>query len=579
MIDSTENRSTRRTKARRAKTAAVAGVAAAAMTAGLSAAPAANAATVIDINWNPAYTAGALAGLLNFVGNAAPGLSVGGGLYNSGPPQNIFASVDAGSLPLLGQTTLNLTLLLKYIADSSVDNLYNTLGAIPQRTCSTGNYATNCRYALELATSQATLNLAEAYRTQIQSVTTGVTPAGYIPFEAAPNSTAAKPTQTNQALGFVQNPLRPNGGFYSRFPDWANAFGINPEMPAAGKYTSEAVDGGKIALNTSTLDITWAYDPTSDLPEVFSLFAFANSLNAALPINLLTGSQTDLIITDAAGKTQTTTTLGLNLAGVLQMGPLPLIGTLPMTTGQGYYITLASDQLPLLTPVRLPGIGINALLNAVNSPYLLGNPFADAIEPAAKILVNIAYPDVLAPDKLSQCATGCEEGGTPRTWAELGYTAYQRTFLQSGVNIPFNSVEPLTPEEKKAVPGDVWNAFKDGVQEQLDKPFWGIIVPNPDNPPQEVSPPAAVQAASAVAAPVESVAAQVFSETEPEAVAPVEPVAVDDPAPAVELSAPDDDSAPAASPRAGGDASGSANADHSGPSRATPAGGRHRAAD
>ncbi|WP_313676804.1 PE-PPE domain-containing protein [Mycolicibacterium sp.] len=540
------------------------------MALGLAVAPGASAATTINVNWDPAYTAGALAGLLNFVGNAVPGLSVGGGLYNSGPPQNLFASVDAGNIPLLGQTTLNLTLLLKYLSDSSVNNLYNTLAGIPQRGCS-ASYATNCRYALELATSQATLNLAEAYRTQIQSVTTGTTPAGFIPFEAAPNSTSVKPTQTNQALGFVQNPLRPNGGFYSRFPDWAEAFGINPEMPAAGKYTSKDVDGGKIALNTSTLDITWAYDPTSDLPEVFNLLAFANSLSAALPINLVTGSQTDLVITDAAGTPVTTTSLGLNVAAVLQLGPLPLIGALPMTDGLAYYITLVSDQLPLLTPVRLPGLAINAALNALNSPYLLGNPFADAIEPALKILVNIAYPDVLSPEKLTQCATGCDLGGTPQTWAELGYTPYQRTFLRSGVNIPFNSVEPLTPDEKKAVPGDVWNAFKAGVDEQLDKPFWGILVPNPDNPPTEVTPPAAVQPAAAAPA----------VEAEPIAAPIVDPIADDvappaDPAPAVQVSAPADDPAPAATGRGGSrHGRGSADSGDSG----SGSGGRHRAAD
>ena len=56
-----------------------------------------------------------------------------------------------------------------------------------------------------------------------------------------------------------------------------------------------------------------------------------------------------------------------------------------------------------------------------------GNPFAEALAPAMKILVNTGYTDVLAPDKLNQCATAC---GTvnAQTWAQLGYMDYDRTF-------------------------------------------------------------------------------------------------------------------------------------------------------
>ena len=518
MIDSTENRGTRRSRAHRTKTAAVSGVAAAAMTVGLAVAPQASAATIVNINWNPTYMAGTLAGLLNFVGNAVPGLSVGGGLYDSGPPQTIFYSLDT-SVPLLGDLTLNLKLFLKYLSDDSVKGLYNTIGSIPTPTCTTGSYASHCRYALELATSEATQSLVEAYRTQIQSVTTGQTPNGFIPFEAAPNSTEARPTQTNQALALVQNLYRPNGGFYSRFPQWAKAVGVNPEMPAAGKYVSP---DKKIALNTSTIDVTWAYDPIADLPEVPSVLAFANSLAAALPLNLITGALEGLVLADSAGQAVTTTTLGLNLAAVLQMGPLPIIGTLPMTAGQAYYATLVGDQLPLLAPSRLPALAINALLKAVNSPYLLGTPFLDAIEPALKILVNIAYPDVVTPT----------DGGT-----------YNRTFLTGGTNIPFNSVQPMTPEEKKAVPGDVWDALKAGVQAQLDKPLWGILVPNTGAPAAATTPvktAAAVKAAASTPA-VEPVAAPVVSAPAPVGVPESAPVA----APAAPVSAPTADPAPA----------------------------------
>ncbi len=549
MITSSNRAARRSTAARRATTTAVAGAAAAAMTLGLAAAPSAlpqaNAALEADITWDPVYTAGTLAGLLNFVSGVLPGTDIALGdigAFHTGPPPNIEAGFSTSyTVPLVDITVdikVQLDLILRYLKNISYGlqagtaDLYNTMGAIPAPKCS-GSYASNCRYDFMLGTSEATLQLAEAYRAQINAVTTGETPAGYIPFEAAPDSTKDKPTATQQVLAFLQNPLRPNGGFNSRFPDITKALGLDPTMPAAGKYASA---DGRVTLNTSTLDATWAYDPNADFPEVFNLTAITNSLLAALPLNLLGGLET-FVLADSAGKEVTVTDLGLNLAGILQLGPIPIIGTLPPGTGKAYYATLVPNELPLLTPVRLPGTLINLGLNALGSPYLLGNPFADAIEPALKILVNIAYPDVVTPT----------EGGT-----------YNRTFLTSGVETPFGSVEPLTPEEKAAVPSDVWNALKDGVQAQLAKPFWGILVPNTGTQsaattPAPVQTAAAVKAAAATAAPVTSpVAAAPVSAPAPQVSAPQAPAAPvaapADPAPAVEVSAPAVAPAPVADP-------------------------------
>jgi hypothetical protein len=521
MIDSTENRATRRRNAaRRAGTGTLAGAAAAAMAFGLAGAPAANARPV-DITWDPTYTAGALAGVINALGNAFPGTSVGG-LYNSGPPQSVNLNIDtvidaaqAGQIPV----EISLSLLLKYINNNSstVNNgaakLYNTIANIPAPTCTNNANASNCRYALMLGTSEATLNLVEAYRAQIQAVTTGTPPAGYLPFEASPTSTQAKPTVTAQGLAFLQNPVRPNGGLLSRFPDIAKALRVDSTMPAAGKYTSA---DGKVLLNTTTIDATWAYDPTADFPEVFNLTALANSFWAALPLNLVTGGLGGVVLTDSAGNTATATDLGLNLAGLLKM-PIPILGTLPDSlwggVGKAYYATIVPNTLPILTPLELPGFLINTALKSFNSPYLLGNPAADALAPALKILVNIAYPDVVTPT----------EGGT-----------YNRTFLTAGTEIPFGSVQPLTPEEKKAVPGDVWNAFVGGVQDQLAKPFWGIVVPNSTGAAAPAAAKAAATATPAAAAAASPVAAP----------APAEPVAV----PQVAVSAPEPAAAPVADP-------------------------------
>ena len=574
MIDSTENRATRRSAARRVRNAAVAGTAAAAMAFGLTAAPSANAISA-NITWDPAYTAGALAGLINLFSEIAPGTSLAGGLFNSGPPASINATVDT-VLPVeyLGfniqvAANINLSLLLKYIQNNnssqyaSTSVLYNTIANIPApATCANNSNATACRYALMLGTSEATGNLAEAYRAQIQSVTTGVTPAGYIPFVAAPGSTSAKPTITAEALALLQNPLRPNGGLYSRFPDIANALNFNSDMPAAGKYTST---DGKIVLNASTIDATWAYDPMADFPEVFNLAAIANSLSAFLPLNVITGGLGDVVTTDAAGNSVTVTDIGLNLAGLLKM-PVPIIGTLPDSLwgglGKAYYATIVPGQLPLLAPMRLGTFAVNAALKALNSPYLLGDPFADAIEPALNILVNIAYPDVVTPT----------DGGT-----------YNRTFTKSGEQIAFNSVEPLTPEEKAAVPGDVWNAFVGGVQAQLAKPFWGVLVPNTGAQSAAVTPaavkPAAVKAAAATPV-IESAPVAAPVEASAPAVQVSAPAAA--PAPAIEIpaleAAPARSNTPAAAPSVTGHrgAAGSGNAD--GPKAAASTGGHRGAA-
>ena len=464
MIGST-NRAARRGRGmRRVKTAAAAGIVAAAMATGLATPPEANAVIAADVTVDPVYTAGTLAALLNFIGNAFPGTSIGGGIYDSGPPQSLNVSIETVQSGF--QILINAHLNLDYISPGDTAYLYNTLAAIPQPGCS-GTYASNCRYATMLATSGATLNLATAYQTQIASVRDGVTPAGFIPFTAAPNSTEAKPTQTNQVLIFLQNPLRPNGGFYARFPDLAEFLGIDPAMPAAGTYKSA---DNKIALNTQTIDATWAYDPAGDFPEVFNIFAIANSLSAALPLNLA-GGLASYVLADSTGKAATPTDIGLNLAALLQVtvGGLPApIGslTLPMTPGKGYYATLVPNQLPIFTGLRLPALAINALLGAVGAPFRLGTPLSDALEPATKILVNIAYDDVVTPEMIAD---------DPATYGN--YKPYDRTFLTSGITTPFGSVDPLTPEERAEVPGDVWHALVDGFKTQFEKPFWGIIVP------------------------------------------------------------------------------------------------------
>ena len=488
MIGST-NRSAKRTM-RRAKRSAVAGTAAAAMALGLAGAPAANAAIPLNIDISPAYTAGAVAGLLNLIGNAFPGTDIGGGIYKSGPPQTVnygigfpyaFAATDV-------YLNVNLSLFLKNLKPVDTQSLYNTIAAIPQGktgcggttyTFSSSNPANSCRFVFMLATSEATRNLANVYRAQIASVTTGSTPGGYIPFQQTVGATAASPTQTNQALGFLQNPLRPNGGFFSRFPGLSNFIGQDPTMPAAGKYLSE---DGTIWLNSTTIDASYAYDPNADFPVVSNIFSILNSLDAFLPVNLAGGldAAQPFILADQSGKTADVKDVGLGLAELFQVpvSPVPALGTiyLSMTPGTAYYATIVPKQLPIFGYMRLPALLINAALGAINAPFRVGTPWSDALTPAMKILVNIGYDDVVTPQMIAD---------DPATYGS--YQPYDRTFLKSGAGAtvdgttltytPFGSVSPLTPEERSQVIGDVTQALVAGFKAQFAKPLFGYIVP------------------------------------------------------------------------------------------------------
>lgn len=491
MISST-NRAARRKTLKRAKSSALAGAAAAALIVGLAGAPSASAAIPVDIDIDPAYTAGTLASIIDFLGNAFPGTNLGG-IYDSGPPATIGYSIGFPYSIASTDIFLNVdaSLYLDNIGPADTQYLYDTLGSIPQPTCA-NNYATNCRYSLMLGTSEATLNLANAYRTQITGVTTGQTPAGYIPFQASAGSTAAKPTQTNQALGFVQNPLRPNGGFLARFPGLSDFLGQDPGMPAAGLYKS--LDG-TIAVNSTTLDATWAYDPTGDFPAVFNLFSILNSLNAFLPINLASGLDPaqPFVLANPDGTVAEFKDLGLNLAALFQVriAPVPALGsyTLPMEPGKAYYATVVPNQLPLFNGIRLPALLVNAALGALNAPFRLGTPLSDALEPAFKILVNIGYDDVVTPDMIA---------ADPSKFGS--YQPYDRTFLNPGVVTPFGSVDPLTREEQSQVAGDVFQALLSGFGAQFAKPFWGIIEPA-DSPEAAASTPSTTARAAAAMKP------------------------------------------------------------------------------
>ena len=268
-----------------------------------------------------------------------------------------------------------------------------------------------------------------AYEAMLASAA-GNTPAGYTPLvpSGKVNSLTGEPCTsgvscvqginvTNLAVAQVNNPGTPNGGLYARFAPILNLFGIE----AVSQGGTSASSTG-IALNAATVGLALGYNLMSDFPVTLNPFSLTNSLLATvLPTNViggatLAGTSDDVIYA--------------------KLGALATLN-LPSTT----YGTLAPTDLPLLEPLRLPARLVNAAFQALGVPITVPTPLADALQPAAEILVNVGYTDVQTPS----------EGGT-----------YNRTYDQSGTYTPYLSVNPLTPAEWAQVPGDVVRALVNG---------------------------------------------------------------------------------------------------------------------
>jgi len=450
-------------------------------------------ATKLAVMGATAATAAAVA-----VGSAplASALDVNQQVYTAGPLLNLLPllgvdtlPISLGNLPVVGDTTLILDFVpIEY--DSQ--NIYNTVNALP--FAKRGTFSSiydrvigapadpTTQFPAVLGSGIGTRNLVEAYRAQISSVS-GNTPPGYTPFQPVPG---ANPTQTNQALLYLRNPLRPNGGIDARFAPLLNLFGVDTTLPAAGVNT-----GTGLKLNTATLDVTWAYDLFSDFPVTLNPFSLVNSLLTFLPVNLAGGVSLEALDTTAAG---------VNVASVLGILNRLSGGIAGVDDGKAWYGTLLPNDLPILEPLRLPSRVINAVFGTD-----LGTPFADALQPAFTILVNTGYSDVVTPADIAADPTLADT-----------YQPYDRTFLTSATPEPFLSVNPLTPAEWVQVPGDVVRALFTG--------FGDVFFPSaPATPPASVMPSLApsVSAARTLAA----------AETQPDVVA--DDAAATDPAPVV----------------------------------------------
>ncbi|ODQ91548.1 hypothetical protein BHQ18_05555 [Mycolicibacterium flavescens] len=268
----------------------------------------------------------------------------------------------------------------------------------------------------------------------------------------------------------LRNPGRANGGLAARFASFFDLVGLDTVTPD-GQVEQ---DGGAVLVPIK-LDATVEYDPMSDFPAWPNPFSLANSLAAfAFPTYILRG--TDLNFEDLAGTLGPVLDPVLNavLGNVLSAAigdgitvdvdfeglsvPITLSratlldlagGLLPdgiEIPAEGYaalnrYLTFRSNALPLLEPLRLP---VDFLNLATGQNF--SNPFADALEPALRILTNLGYTDV------------DQSNGYERTLTDAG------TGANSG-GVPFGTLP--TNVDWSRVPADVLSALVTGIQQEF----------------------------------------------------------------------------------------------------------------
>ena len=383
---------------------------AAALTVGL-ATPAMLPDAYADVTYN-AVSTGALFGIVNALGVDA---------------------VTIPDVPGLGSVTINFS-----FTDDDPVNLNDLINEFPF-----GNYVNRTAVrqpggligaALLAASGRATYEAVQAYKALLASATgntlagyDALVPAGYVTLGGDPCQTPGGGCQqgtneTDLGLALVNNVGTPNGGLYARFNPILNLFGISGLTPGGESRASTGIE-----LNTAEIGLALGYSAMADFPVTLNPFAVVNSLFATLlPTYVADGATLQ-----GADLTTIETNIGLLVtAGISSTS----------------YSTLAPNALPLLEPLRLPARLLNAAFKAIGVPITVPTLLADALQPAAEILVNIGYTDVQTPS----------EGGT-----------YNRTYDQAGVYTPYLSVNPLTPAEWLQVPGDVVRALIGGFLPRL----------------------------------------------------------------------------------------------------------------
>lgn len=219
-----------------------------------------------------------------------------------------------------------------------------------------------------------------------------------------------------------------------------------PPIPALGFPGLSIPTGGLIPVK---IDATAEYDPFSDFPAWPNPVSLANSVAAGLfPTYLLRGG-------DVAA-------LAPQLAAAL---PQIVGGLLDENGAVNIFLTIPSDRQPILEPFRYPADVANFFTGGI---FGFTNPFADAVEPAIKILGNLGYTNVVQNPTAAQLAAGIEP--YDRDFSD-NYGQQYAPFFTFPDNVDWAQV-----------PGDVVEALVDGVRDAF---FFGGI-PGVNNPPDGI---------------------------------------------------------------------------------------------
>ncbi|WP_197376596.1 hypothetical protein [Mycolicibacterium baixiangningiae] len=231
-------------------------------------------------------------------------------------------------------------------------------------------------------------------------------------------------------------------------PDVANDadFVTIPPIPILGFPGLDIPVGGLVPIK---VDATVEYDTFSDFPAWPNPVSLANSVAAGLfPTYILRGGDVGA--------------LAPQLAAAL---PEILGGLLDEDGAINIFLTVPSDRQPILEPFRYPFDVANFFTAGA---FGFTNPFADAVEPAIKILGNLGYTNVVQNPTAAQIAAGLEP--------------YDRDFSNNygQDHAPFFTF----PEnvDWAQVPEDVINALVEGFTDAF---FFGGI-PGVNNPPDGI---------------------------------------------------------------------------------------------
>ncbi|SUB58021.1 AAA ATPase containing von Willebrand factor type A (VWA) domain-like protein [Mycolicibacterium smegmatis] len=100
---------------------------------------------------------------------------------------------------------------------------------------------------------------------------------------------------------FFNNPSRPGGGLFALATPFTNQFGLICRRRQRVANTTKTKNG-KITkvLNTSILDVTWAYNILSDAPTTANPLAWANAATGAVFLTYLLPNEGNNILNHVA---------------------------------------------------------------------------------------------------------------------------------------------------------------------------------------------------------------------------------------------------------------------------------------